>query len=162
MTNTVGPKNPLSAFFMGVADMFNRAGDLQPMPVDERLDGKTALVTGANSGLGKAVAAALAERGAFVIMACRGGHPEAGEEVKKQSGSKLIEMMYVDLSDLESVQSLCDSLRESLIRIDIAILNAGLMPLNARRGPQGFELMFSVHFLANRLFVHPRTHTAAL
>jgi len=64
-----------------------------------------------------------------------------------------VEMVPVDLSDLQSVNTLCDQLRDRNIKIDIAIMNAGLMPLNARRSPQGFELMFAVHFLANRVLM---------
>ncbi len=127
---------------------------LDPVPASVRIEGKTCLVTGANRGLGKAVAIDLARRGGRVIMACRSGYPEAREEVKRQSGSDLVEMLRVDLSDLRSVHRLCDELRERSAAIDIAVLNAGLAALRARRTPQGFETMFAVHFLANRVMVH--------
>jgi NAD(P)-dependent dehydrogenase (short-subunit alcohol dehydrogenase family) len=149
--NAVGHKNPISAIITGVSDLFSRAGKLPPIGADERLDGRTCLVTGANSGLGKAVAIELARRGGRVLMACRGGHPEAGEDVRRLSGSDAVEMLRVDLSDLDSVHALCDQLAERGERIDVAVLNAGLMPLSARRSAQGFELMMSVHFLANRV-----------
>jgi NAD(P)-dependent dehydrogenase (short-subunit alcohol dehydrogenase family) len=110
-------------------------------------------VTGANSGLGKAVAIQLAQRGARVIMACRSGFDEAGEDVKKRSASADVEMEYVDLADLNSVNALCDRLRDAGTVLDVVVLNAGLMPLNARRSAQGYELMFAVHFLANRLLL---------
>ncbi len=149
--NAVGHKNPITAIITGVTDLFSRAGQLPPLADDERLDGRTCLVTGANSGLGKAVAIDLAKRGGRVLMACRGGHPEAGEDVRRASGSDNVEMLRVDLSDLESVHALCDALVARGERIDVAVLNAGLMPLSARKGAQGFELMMSVHFLANRV-----------
>ena len=126
---------------------------LNPLSASVRMDGNVCLVTGANRGLGKAVAVDLARRGGRVIMACRSGHPEAEEEVKRQSGSGTIEMLTVDLSDMRSVHRLCDELKERNIRIDIAVLNAGLAALRARRTPQGFETMFAVHFLANRVMV---------
>ncbi len=126
---------------------------IEPLPASVRIDGKTCLVTGANSGLGKAVAIDLAARGGHVLMACRGGHPDAGKDVKAASGSDRVEMLWVDLSDVRSVHRLCDELRERKTRIDIAVLNAGLMPRRARRTPQGFEAMFAVHFLANRVLV---------
>jgi len=47
----------------------------------------------------------------------------------------------------------CNEVRDKKINIDILILNAGLMPLNARKSAQGYELMFAVHFLANRLLL---------
>ncbi len=127
--------------------------EIEPLSASVRIDGKTCLVTGANSGLGKAVAIDLATRGGHVLMACRGGHPDAGEDVKAASGSDRVEMLRVDLSDMPSVHRLCDELRDRGTRIDIAVLNAGLMPRRARRTPQGFEIMFAVHFLANRVLV---------
>ena len=126
---------------------------IEPLPDSGRIDGKTCLVTGANSGLGKAVAIDLATRGGHVLMACRSGHPEAGEDVKAASGADRVEMLRVDLSDMRSVHRLCDELRDRGTRIDIAVLNAGLMPRRARRTAQGFETMFAVHFLANRVLV---------
>lgn len=152
--NAAGHRNPVSAVITAISDMFSGQGLLEPIGAEERLDGKTALVTGSNTGLGKAVAIQLAERGAYVFMACRSGHPQAGEDVKQASGSKLVEMLPVDLSDLVSANALCDTLRDRGRCIDIAIFNAGLMPARARRGPQGFELMFTVHFLASRLMVN--------
>lgn len=124
-----------------------------PLAPDTRIDGKRCLVTGANTGLGKAVAIDLARRGGHVLMACRGGHPQAGEAVRSTSGSDRIEMLRVDLSDLQSVHDLCDVLRDRGVALDIAVLNAGLMPARARRSSEGFELMFAVHFLANRVLV---------
>ena len=126
---------------------------IEPVPKSRRIDGKVCLVTGANSGLGKAVAIDLAARGGRVLMACRGGHPEAGEDVKGRSGSSAVQMLKVDLADLASVHRLGDELRAATPRIDIAVLNAGLMPRQASQSRQGFELMFAVHFLANRVLV---------
>ena len=99
-----------------------------PVPEGVRIDGKVCLVTGANSGLGKAVAIDLAKRGGHVLMACRSGHPEAGEEVRLASGSDRVEMLRVDLAELESVHTLCDLLKRRRRRLDITVLNAGLMP----------------------------------
>ena len=136
-----------------IADRLSQRPTLRPVPESVRIDGKVCLVTGANSGLGKAVSIDLARRGGRVLMACRGGHPEAGEEVARLSGSDTVEMLRVDLADLDSVHALCDDLRRGAGRVDIAVLNAGLMPRTARRSRQGYELMFAVHFLANRLLI---------
>src|ERR1035437_3046435 len=150
---SVGHKNFVTATITAIHDRFSNEGQLPPLDNNQRIVGKVCLVTGANSGLGKAVAIQLAQRGGRVMMACRGGHPEAGEEVKKASGNPQVEMMRVDLSDLNSVNDLCDQLRDRGIVLDIAVMNAGLMPLSARKSPQGFELMFAVHFLGNRLML---------
>lgn len=151
--NAVGHNSALTAVLTGLIDLFGNRRDFPPLDDGVRLEGKTILITGANSGLGKAVAIDLARRGARVIMACRSGIPEAGEEVKIASGSSQVEMLPVDLSDLASVAALCDTLRDRQVKLDITILNAGLMPLNARKSLQGYELMFAVHFLGNRLFL---------
>jgi len=146
-------RNPASATLTGILDRFRSGGRVPALADDERIEGRVCLVTGASSGLGKAVAEALARRGGHVIMACRSGIPEAAEAVRRECGGDSVEMLHVDLADLASVNRLCDALRERKIQLDIAILNAGLMPRRARRSAQGFEVMFAVHFLANRLLL---------
>ncbi len=146
-------KSVASALRAAIGQRATERASIEPVPRSQRIDGKVCLVTGANSGLGKAVAIDLAERGGVVLMACRGGHPEAGEEVKRRSSSEAVRMLKVDLADLSSIHRLCDELRSTTPRIDIAVLNAGLMPRRASRSKQGFELMFAVHFLANRVLV---------
>ena len=100
----------LRALLKAIVDRFTQRKILRPVPESVRIDGKICLVTGANSGLGKAVAIDLAKRGGHVLMACRGGHPEAGEDVRRSSGSGTVEMLKVDLADLDSVHALSDEL----------------------------------------------------
>ncbi len=142
-----------SAVSSAIVDRLSQRKTLRPVPESVRIDGKVCMVTGANSGLGKAVAIDLAKRGGRVLMACRSGHPDAGQEVRMLSGSENVAMLRVDLADLGSVHALCDRLRRDGIRLDITVLNAGVMPRTARRSAQGYELMFAVHFLANRLLI---------
>ena len=146
-------KKLLKVLRKAVRDRAAERPEIGPLTDSVRIDGKTCLVTGANSGVGKAVAIDLARRGGHVLMACRSGHPEAGEEVRAASGSDRVEMLPVDLSDMRSVHRLCDELRDRGAVLDIGVLNAGLMPRRARRTAQGFEAMFAVHFLANRILV---------
>lgn len=149
----VGHDGPVRATITGLVDLLRREDALPAMGPHERLDGKTALVTGASSGLGRAVAVDLARRGARVLMACRSGHPEAGEQVARASGHDRVEMLRVDLADLRSVDTLGDALRDRGRPIDIAVFNAGLMPARSQRTPQGFEVMFAVHFLSSFVLV---------
>ena len=148
--NYSGISNAVSA---AVIDRWSQKETIAPVAESVRIDGKVCLVTGSNSGMGKAVAIDLAKRGGHILMACRSGHPEAGEEVRRVSGSDKVEMLKVDLADLDSVHGLCDRLKRMGRRLDITVLNAGLMPRSARRSPQGYELMFAVHFLANRVLI---------
>ena len=146
--------NPLKAIVGALLDMKQpRDATIPLLPDDFRIDGKTCLVTGANSGLGRAAAIDLARRGGRVILACRPGHIETRSEIMELSGSEHVEMMEVDLSDLESVHAFCDRLARRGARIDVALLNAGLATGRSRRSPQGYDLMFAVHFLANRVMI---------
>ncbi|MDE0001670.1 MAG: SDR family NAD(P)-dependent oxidoreductase [Rhodospirillaceae bacterium] len=142
-----------NAVSAAVIDRLSQQQTITPVPDSVRIDGKVCLVTGSNTGLGKAVAIDLARRGGHVLMACRSGHPEAGDDVRRMSGSNRVEMLKVDLADLDSVHRLCDQLKHRGRQLDITVLNAGLMPRGARRSAQGYELMFAVHFLANRVLI---------
>ncbi len=146
-------KNPISATLSGLFDISRGARNVMSLQIDERIDGKVALVTGANRGLGKAIAVQLAARGAKVIMACRSGIPEAGEEVKRETGSQEVEMRALELADLRSITTFCDGLARDGVRLDLVVLNAGVVPREARPTEQGFELMFGVNYLANVLLI---------
>ena len=127
--------------------------DLDPVSDDVRIDGKTCLVTGANSGLGRAAAIELARRGGNMILACRPGHDDTCDEIKAASGSETVEMVEVDLADVRSVHRCCDELQRSGIHIDIALMNAGLMTPASKETPQGYDTMFAVHFLSKRVMI---------
>ena len=143
-----------SAVMAGVRDLRRRkVAQVRPVPEDVRIDGRTCLVTGASSGLGKAAAVELARRGGNMILACRPGHAEIPDEIGRLSGSETVELTEVDLADMASVHRFCDRLAQRGTHIDIALLNAGVMPRTARRTPQGYETMFAVHFLANRVLI---------
>lgn len=140
--------NPFTAVLSGLLDQRSKEARVKAIPSNVRLDGRTCLVTGANSGLGKGIAIRLAERGAHVIMACRSGIPEAGDDVKRESGSDKVEMIQVDLSDFESIDRFCDELRNRNVTLDAAVFNAGVVPVTSRKNKHGLELMFAVNFLA--------------
>jgi NAD(P)-dependent dehydrogenase (short-subunit alcohol dehydrogenase family) len=140
--------NPFTAVLSGLLDQRSKDPKVAPVSPGVRLDGRTCLVTGANSGLGKAIAIRLAKRGAHVIMACRSGIPEAGEDVRAQSGSDKVEMIQVDLSDFDSIAAFCDELRDRNVTLDAAVFNAGVVPVTSRMSNHGLDLMFAVNFLA--------------
>lgn len=137
----------------GIVDRLVGRGPSLPLSDADRLDGKTALVTGANRGLGRAVAIELARRGARVLVACRSGLPEAAYEVTAEAGGGVAVGEAVDLSDFDDVVRFCERLRDRGERVDVAVLNAGVVPAHARRTKQGFEEMFAVNYLANVLLV---------
>jgi NAD(P)-dependent dehydrogenase (short-subunit alcohol dehydrogenase family) len=147
----VRTENPAMAVLTGMLSLASKKDALAPLGPEHRLDGKTVLITGANVGLGRAVAIDLARRGATMILACRGGIPTAGEEIASISGNSKVEMLRVDLSDLASVVALTDALAKRGQRIDVFIGNAGVMPAHATPSAQGYELMYAVHVFANAL-----------
>ncbi len=123
------------------------------------LEGRVAIVTGANSGLGYYTVRGLADKGCEVIMACR--NIQKGEVAKKellqQNPDARLKLMHLDLSDLESVQQFADDFSDSYQQLDLLINNAGLMAIPLRRTVQNFEMQFGVnhlgHFaLTGRLF----------
>ena len=116
--------NPVVASLAGVKDFFAKQELASRFSEKDRADGKTVLITGANSGLGFALAVEFAKRGARVIMAGRSKIPEAGNQVKKLSGSETVEMHYLDLSKIETIHTFTQSLADQAIQIDICILNA--------------------------------------
>ena len=143
----------VSATLTGITDLFKPKVRIGELDEGIRIDGKVCLVTGSSSGLGKAAAVRLARRGGRVVMACRGGHPHAGEEVRRQSGNDTVEMERIDLNDLSTVNDFCVRMRERGIRFDICVFNAGVVPGEARRTRDGFEEMFQVNYLAKFFFV---------
>ena len=141
-------RNPITAVLSGVLDQRSKEPKVTPVGPEARLDGRTCLVTGANSGLGKRIAIRLASRGAHDIMACRSGIPEAGEDVRRASGNENVEMIRVDLSDFDSIEAFCNELRDRKVTLDVAVFNAGVVPVTSRKNKHGLELMFAVNFLA--------------
>lgn len=147
-------KNVWSATFNGIKDLFKKNPRIGKLPDNLRLNDKVCMVTGANSGLGFATAVQLAKRGAYVIMACRSGIPEAGEKVKLLSKSNQVEMLPVDLSDLRTVHTLCDTLKERGIKLNLLISNAAIVPRHSRKTAQGLEEMFQVNYLSKFVLIN--------
>jgi NAD(P)-dependent dehydrogenase (short-subunit alcohol dehydrogenase family) len=144
-------KSPVAAIFAGISDLFKRSDhqlDLNDLP---SLDGKRVMITGASSGLGFATAVELARRGAHVIMAVRSGIPLKGEKVRSLSGSKKVDMIHMDLSDLESLESFTEELKEKFGPIDIIVCNAAMVAKNSRAVKQGLDEMFVVNYFAKFL-----------
>ena len=145
--------NPIIAALAGVKDFFRKQDLAGKLTDADRADGKTVLITGANSGLGFGMSVAFAKRGARVIMACRRMIPEAGEEVKRLSGSDKIEMRFLDLKNIESIHAFANELESDGIHPDITILNAGVALPESRPTESGLGEMFLVNFLSNVILV---------
>jgi NAD(P)-dependent dehydrogenase (short-subunit alcohol dehydrogenase family) len=105
--------------------------------------GRTAIVTGSNSGIGRAAAAALAARGAHVVLAVR--NLDKGRAASAaMTGST--EVRELDLADLDSVRRFASAWDGE---IDLLINNAGIMVPPASRTADGFELQFGTNHLGH-------------
>ena len=112
--------------------------------------GRTALITGANSGLGLETARALAAKGARVVMACRNqSKAEAAcQKLTPGNGGELIPL-ELDLADLASVRRGATEVAERWGGLDLLINNAGVMAPPRQLSAQGFELQFAVNHLGH-------------
>ncbi len=113
--------------------------------------GRTAVVTGANSGLGLITARELARAGAHVVLACR--NLEKGEAARAGilalvPGAQL-ELEELDLSSLDSVRTFAGSFRDGHDGLDLLINNAGVMATPRRQTADGFELQFGTNHLGH-------------
>src|ERR1017187_1376161 len=95
------------------------------------LTGKTAIVTGANTGLGFETALGLFEAGAQVVLACRTLEKaqDTKDRLQLQSGKGKLETGVLDLSSLKSVKQFADTFLEKHRQLDILINNAGVANL---------------------------------
>jgi NAD(P)-dependent dehydrogenase (short-subunit alcohol dehydrogenase family) len=116
------------------------------------LQGKTYVITGANTGIGKITARELARRGAHVILACRSADKTQPviDEIVRETGNDKVELVALDLADLASVRRCAEQLLARNIPIHGLINNAGLA---GSRGTtkDGFELTFGTNHLGHYL-----------
>lgn len=123
---------------------------LEGMPAQ---DGRTAVVTGANAGLGFETTRMLAQRGAQVVMACRSEERAAaakGQLAAAVPGARL-EVMVLDLGSLASVREFARRFRERYERLDLLVNNAGVMLVPRGRTGDGFETTLGTNHLGHFL-----------
>ncbi|MFL0790381.1 MAG: oxidoreductase [Prochlorococcus sp.] len=113
--------------------------------------GRVALITGANSGLGLETTRVLLAKGTTVIMACRSRL--RGEAVRQkllhEHNSACLDLLELDLADLNSVRRAAGELHHNYGRLDLLFNNAGVMAPPRRLSEQGFELQFAVNHLGH-------------
>ncbi|CAG0880162.1 unnamed protein product [Darwinula stevensoni] len=99
-----------------------------------KMTGKVVIITGANTGIGKATAMDLARRGAKVILACRDMKKAlvAANDIKAATGNKEVIPKYCDLSKLSSVRKFVEEIVKTEDRLDVLINNAGMAGLQER------------------------------
>lgn len=113
------------------------------------INSNVSVVTGATSGLGKAIALALAKRGGTVVVVAR--DPERGAQVEKEiataSQNPNVELQLCDLANLSSVRNLAIILNNKYDKIDVLVNNAGVYKRQRTLTVDGFEEMFAANHL---------------
>ncbi|WP_406221812.1 SDR family NAD(P)-dependent oxidoreductase [Streptomyces canus] len=114
-------------------------------------DGRVAVVTGANSGLGLQTARALAEHGAHVVLAVR--NPDKGRQalarIRESAPGAKLSLQRLDLASLKSVRAAADELHAAHPKIDLLINNAGVMYTPRQKTEDGFDMQFGVNHLGH-------------
>ncbi len=127
--------------------------------MSQDLAGKTFIITGASSGIGKITAKELARQGAQVFLACRSQSKTdpVVAEIKAETGNDKVEFIALDLSDLASVRACAEALLERAPKIHGLINNAGVVAKRGSSTKDGYEMTFGTnhlgHYLLTRLLM---------
>ena len=123
----------------------------QPAGWVERTEvrGKTCVVTGANSGIGRETALALAGKGAQVVLLCRSAErgEEAREAIATETGNEDVSLILADLADSASVRRFAETFVERHDKLDVLVNNAGVYLPERQLTEEGHELTFAINHL---------------
>ncbi|XP_036385142.1 retinol dehydrogenase 12-like [Megalops cyprinoides] len=136
-----------STLVLGLVVRAQRRGPWDPRTCPVELKGKTAIVTGANTGIGKFVALDFARRGARVILACRSEArgSAAMREIRQRSGNEDVHLRLVDTSSLTSVREFADRILQEEKQLHILVNNAGASGLPRQITSDGLEVSFATN-----------------
>ncbi|KAJ7999686.1 hypothetical protein DPEC_G00196980 [Dallia pectoralis] len=139
----------ISTVILGLVVRSLRRGSWDPRVCDVQLKGQTAIVTGANTGIGKFIALDFARRGARVIMACRSEARgrTALREIQELSGNANVHLRLVDTSSLASVRAFAEGILLEEKALHILINNAGASGLPRKITSDGLEVSFATNHL---------------
>jgi NAD(P)-dependent dehydrogenase (short-subunit alcohol dehydrogenase family) len=118
--------------------------------VKSSMQEKICLVTGANSGIGKATALELAQMGATVVMVCRDSArgEQAHSEITTQSRNNAVALLQADLSSQQSIRQLVETFQLHYPHLHVLINNAGASFTGRRETVDGVEMTLTVNYLA--------------
>ncbi|XP_070776217.1 dehydrogenase/reductase SDR family member 13-like [Enoplosus armatus] len=137
----------LGAYLILIQTLFKRS----KCKGNAAMAGKTIIITGGNTGIGKATALHLARKGARVILACRNRDKAetAIRDIQQETGSTDVHYMQLDLASLKSVRCFAETFLKTQSRLDLLINNAGLVADG--RTEDGFGIQFGVNHLGHFL-----------
>ncbi|KAM9860229.1 retinol dehydrogenase 12 [Aulostomus maculatus] len=139
----------VSTVLLALVVRLQRRGSWDPRACPTSLRGKTAIVTGANSGIGKYIAMDFARRGAHVILACRSESlgTAALKEIQEKTGNSDVHLRLVDLSSLNSVREFAQKILEEEKALHILVNNAAVSGLPRQITKDGFDTSFATNHL---------------
>ncbi|XP_011305182.1 retinol dehydrogenase 13 [Fopius arisanus] len=140
----------LIGLFLGVITALRNYMAGQKCPSEERIDGKTVVITGASSGMGKEIAIELAKRGGRIILAVRDekSGKAIAEKIRVIPDAK-VDVRKIDLSSLQSIRNFVEKFEVD--EVDILINNAGIVFHPQKKTDEGFELHFVTNYLGHFL-----------
>jgi len=120
------------------------------------MEDRVFLVTGANSGIGKATALGLARLGGTIVLACRSATrgEAARQDIVRDSGNSKVYLEIVDLASEDSTRSFAEEFKRKYPRLDVLINNAGVYTPHRELTPDGLERTFEVNYLSGFLLTH--------
>lgn len=115
----------------------------------QEMAGKVCMVTGANSGIGKVTASALAGMGATVVMVCRSRErgEAARQEVVAESGNERVELLLADLSSMASTRAMVEAFKSRHDRLHVLVNNAGALFGKYEESVDGLEMTFALNHM---------------
>lgn len=136
--------------------LFRRLAQGATCKSNAMLTGKTVIVTGANTGMGKQTALELACRNARVIVACRNEENgiKAVHEIVEQSKNDNVVFQKLDLASFASIRKFTEEIINKEQQLDILVNNAGVFMLPLRRSVDGIEMHFAVNYLGHFLLTN--------
>ncbi|KAM8757002.1 retinol dehydrogenase 11 [Acanthopagrus latus] len=139
----------VSAALLAIVVRLQRRARWDPRACSARLAGKTAIVTGANTGIGKFIALDFARRGARVILACRSEArgSVALKEIREETGNPDVHLRLVDLSSLDSVREFAKGILEEEKALHILVNNAAVSGLPRHITKDGLDMSFATNVL---------------
>ncbi|MBC8042925.1 MAG: SDR family oxidoreductase [Rhizobacter sp.] len=113
------------------------------------MTGRVCLITGANSGIGKETALALAKMDATLILVCRDAVKGKAviQEIEATSGNKKLNLMLADMSSVQSIRALAKQILEKYPKVHVLVNNAGSVFSERLTSKDGFEMTFALNHL---------------
>ncbi|XP_071453971.1 retinol dehydrogenase 13-like [Hetaerina americana] len=115
----------------------------------QHLDGKVVIVTGANSGIGKATALELAKRGAQIVLACRdlGEAEKTKDWISKATGNDCVSTIHLDLNSFKSIRQFVEEFKRGYTKLYALVNNAGVFYYPKTLTEDGYDVTFQTNYL---------------